>query len=73
MYFLSIYIVIKSMVESYSDDFKVTTNKKGGGGRKQNKERKNSKNKNNMPTCYSSKHVRAKEALLAKQNVKTQD
>ena len=37
------------MVKSYSDDFKVTTNKKGGGGRKQNKERKNSKNKRVSP------------------------
>ena len=61
------------MGKSYSDDFKLTTNKKGGGGRKQNKERKRQKDKNNAPTCYSSKHVRAKEALLAKQNVKTQD
>ncbi len=61
------------MGKSYSDDFKLTTNKKGGGGRKQNKERKRQKDKNNAPTCYSSKHVRAKEALLAKQNEKTQD
>ena len=61
------------MGESYSDDFKVTTNKKGGGGRKQTKERKKQKDKNNERTCYSSKHVRAKEALIAKQNDKTQD
>ncbi|MHA2039725.1 MAG: hypothetical protein ACW98X_25195 [Promethearchaeota archaeon] len=57
------------MGKSYSDDFKVTTKKKGGGGRKQNTERKKQKNKNSVPTCYSSKHVRAKEAILAKKIV----
>ena len=61
------------MGKSYSDDFKLTMKKKGGGGRKQNKERKKQKGKNNERTCYSSKHVRAKEALLAKQNDKIQD
>jgi hypothetical protein len=61
--------VIREMDKSYSDDFKVTTKKKGGGGRKQNTERKKQKNKNSVPTCYSSKHVRAKEAILAKKIV----
>ena len=46
----------------YDDDFSLTNSKKGGGGRKQQREKK----QGNAPTCYSSKHVRAKEAILLK-------
>ena len=51
----------------YDDDFCLTSGKRGGGGRKQPREKKHTeKSKGNAPTCYSSKHVRAKEALLEK-------
>ena len=51
----------------YDDDFSLTNSKKGGGGRKQPREKKKGEKKQgNAPTCYSSKHVRAKEALLQK-------
>lgn len=51
----------------YDEDFSLTSGKRGGGGRKQPREKKRSeKNKGNAPTCYSAKHVRAKEALLSK-------
>ena len=52
----------------YDEDFSLTSGKRGGGGRKQPREKKRpEKNKGNAPTCYSAKHVRAKEALLSKQ------
>jgi hypothetical protein len=51
----------------YDEDFSLTSGKRGGGGRKQPREKKRpEKNKGNAPTCYSAKHVRAKEALLSK-------
>ena len=49
------------------DDFCLTSGKKGGGARKQTREKKRpEKNKGTSPTCYSAKHVRAKESLLSK-------
>jgi hypothetical protein len=52
-------------------DFNLTSGKRGGGGRKQPREKKREeKNKNNAPSCYSAKHVRAKEEMLAKLNHK---
>jgi hypothetical protein len=51
----------------YDDDFTLNTGKRGGGGRKQPKDKKRQeKQKNQAPTCYSSKHIRAKESLLSK-------
>ena len=55
------------MVIDYDDDFTLNNGKRGGGGRKQPKDKKRQeKLKNSAPTCYSSKHIRAKEALLSK-------
>ena len=49
------------------DDFCLTSGKKGGGARKQPREKKRGAKKGESGlTCYSAKHVRAKEALLAK-------
>lgn len=51
----------------YEHDFSLTSGKRGGGARKQPREKtRPEKNKGDAPTCYSSKHVRAKEALLSK-------
>ena len=51
----------------YDEDFNLTSGKRGGGGRKQPREKKRPEKKGGTaPTCYSAKHVRAKEALLAK-------
>ena len=55
------------MGNNYDDDFCLTSGKKGGGARKQPREKKRpEKNKGNAPTCYSAKHVRAKEILQSK-------
>ena len=51
----------------YDDDFSLTSGKQGGGSRKQPREKKRvAKKGESSLTCYSAKHVRAKEALLAK-------
>jgi hypothetical protein len=57
----------------YDDDLCITSHKKGGGGRKQHREklRTDKTNNNNSPTCYSSKHIRKVEALMAVKNTKT--
>lgn len=44
------------------DDFCLTHVKKGGSGRKQPREKH--KNTKDPPTCYSSKHIRIKEAIM---------
>ena len=55
------------MVHYYDDDFCLTCGKQGGGSRKQPREKKRLSKKGEYGlTCYSAKHVRAKEALLAK-------
>ncbi len=55
------------MGHQYEEDFNLTSGKRGGGGRKQPREKKRHEKKGgNSPTCYSAKHVRAKESLLAK-------
>tara|TARA_B110000858_G_scaffold193386_1_gene245797 strand:- start:1068 stop:1250 length:183 start_codon:yes stop_codon:yes gene_type:complete len=55
----------------YDEDFSLTSGKRGGGGRKQTIEkRRPEKNKESAPTCYTAKHVRAKEALLSKKKNK---
>lgn len=51
------------MFNQYETDFTLTKTKKIGGGKKQTRERKK-ENKHKQQTCYSSKHVRAKEKLL---------
>ena len=53
------------MVYNYEDDFSLTSQKKGGGARKQQRE-KGKNEKNGDKSCYSSKHIRAKEAILLK-------
>jgi len=63
MYFLSRY-TNWTMGFDYEHDFCLTSGKRGGGARKQPRE----KARQNAPTCYSSKHIRAKEALLAKKD-----
>ena len=51
----------------YDEDFSLTSGKQGRGSRKQPREKKRlSKKGESGLTCYSAKHVRAKEALLAK-------
>lgn len=52
---------------TYDEDFSLTSNKGGGGSRKQPREKKRpEKKKGSDLTCYSAKHVRAKEVLLSK-------
>ena len=51
----------------HDDDFSLTSGKVGGGSRKQPREKKRlAKKGESSLTCYSAKHVRAKEALLTK-------
>lgn len=60
------------MTKGYEEDFSLTSIKKGGGSKKGNGERKKNKNKKGGgdKTCYTAKHVRAKETLLNKNNKK---
>lgn len=55
------------MVYNFDDDFCLTSQKKGGGARKQQREKVKNEKKGEK-SCYSSKHIRAKEAILLKNN-----
>ena len=50
------------------DDFCLTSVKKGGGARKQKREKTKNDKKGGSNSCYSSKHIRVKESLLAERN-----
>lgn len=57
-------LFIVGMSYKYEEDF--ILGQKGGGGRKQPREKKGKNDKKGAPTCYSAKHVRAKEAMMDK-------